>query len=183
MISRMTKIYLASPYGFSESTRRFLEELKVRLKNAGHEVNDPWELGEDLIATFRAQVGRLSNKQRIAKLRNVNRQIGQRNRDAIEKSEAIVAALDGSDVDSGTASEIGYAFARGKIVFGYRGDFRLTGENEAAAVNIQVQYWIEESGGSIVRSISDLLMALKKGERMLARIKKKNRNTSEYVIR
>ena len=35
---------------------------------------------------------------------------------------AVVAVLDGADVDSGTAAEIGYAFARGKLIVGYRGD-------------------------------------------------------------
>ena len=39
----MSRIYLASPYGFSESTVGFLEELKVKLRNAGHDLSDPWE--------------------------------------------------------------------------------------------------------------------------------------------
>ena len=41
-----------------------------------------------------------------------------------------MAVLDGTDVDSGTAAEIGYAFARGKLIVGYRGDFRLSADNE-----------------------------------------------------
>ena len=62
----------------------------------------------------------------------------------------MLAVLDGTDVDSGTASEIGYAYAKGKPMVGYRGDFRLSSDNEGGVVNLQVQYFILTSGGSIV---------------------------------
>ena len=69
----------------------------------------------------------------------------------------VLAVLDGVDVDSGTASEIGYAFGLGdKVINGYRGDFRRSGENDGVCINLQVQYWIEQSGGTIVRSLSEL---------------------------
>ncbi len=68
----------------------------------------------------------------------------------------IVAVLDGTDVDSGTAAEIGYGFARGKVIIGYRGDFRIAAENEGAIVNLQVDYFIRASGGSIITAIADL---------------------------
>ena len=64
--------------------------------------------------------------------------------------------LDGVDVDSGTAAEIGYAFARGKLIVGYRGDFRLSADNEGSVVNLQVEYFIRESGGTIVGRYEDL---------------------------
>src|SRR4030095_14231926 len=44
----------------------------------------------------------------------INREIGANNRAAIDRADGVVAVLDGVDVDSGTAAEIGYAFARGK---------------------------------------------------------------------
>ena len=69
--------------------------------------------------------------------------------------------LDGADVDSGTAAEIGYAFARGKPIVGYRGDVRLAGDNEAAVVNLQVEYFIRASGGTIVTRLSALPRALR----------------------
>jgi nucleoside 2-deoxyribosyltransferase len=68
--------------------------------------------------------------------------------------------LDGVDVDSGTASEIAFAYALGKRVFGLRTDFRLTGDNEAALVNLQVRYWIDASGGSAVTSLGALRTAV-----------------------
>ena len=91
----------------------------------------------------------------------LNHRIGDLNRGAIEGVDVVVAVLDGSDVDSGTASEVGFAFARGKTIYGYRGDIRLTGENEATLVNLQVQYWVEESGGRLVRTVPDLIFALR----------------------
>ena len=71
-----------------------------------------------------------------------------------------MAVLDGVDVDSGTAAEIGYAFARGKLIVGYRGDFRLSADNEGSVVNLQVEYFIRESGGTIVERYQDLADAL-----------------------
>jgi len=61
------------------------------------------------------------------------------------------------DVDSGTAAEIGYAYALGKRCYGLRTDFRLAGDNPGSIVNLQVQYFIEASGGSVQTTIEGLL--------------------------
>jgi len=37
---------------------------------------------------------------------------------------------------------IGFAFAKGKPIIGYRGDLRLSGDNDGAIVNLQVEYFI-----------------------------------------
>ena len=150
----MATIYLASPYGFADSTRGFLGEMVARLRAAGHVVNDPWELGADLIKNMEA------GGKDERRLHEMNRQLGAMNQSALDRSDVVVACLDGPDVDSGTASEVGYAFARGKQIVGYRGDFRRTGENEGAAVNLQVQYWIEKSGGRIATDIDGVLAAI-----------------------
>jgi nucleoside 2-deoxyribosyltransferase len=47
----------------------------------------------------------------------------------IEKSQVILAILDGTDVDSGTSFEAGYAKALGKKIIGLRTDFRNTGDD------------------------------------------------------
>jgi nucleoside 2-deoxyribosyltransferase len=83
------------------------------------------------------------------------------NQEAIDRADAVVAVLDGADVDSGTAAEIGYAFARGKPIVGYRGDARLAGDNEGAVVNLQVEYFVRASGGAIVRRLADVPLALR----------------------
>lgn len=48
---------------------------------------------------------------------------------AIDASEIIFANLDGPDPDSGTCVEIGYGFAKGKKIIGYRTDFRAGGDD------------------------------------------------------
>ncbi len=55
--------------------------------------------------------------------------------ESIKKSDAIVAVLDGPDVDAGTCVEIGYAFANKKPVIGLRTDFR---SSEDRGVNLMV---------------------------------------------
>ena len=72
----------------------------------------------------------------------------------------VLANLDGQDVDSGTAAEIGYAFAKGKPIIGYRGDVRLSSDNVGSTVNLQVEFFIRESGGEIVTSASTIPAAL-----------------------
>ncbi len=47
----------------------------------------------------------------------------------IDATDAVVAILDGAEVDSGTAFEVGYAYARGKPVIGVRTDFRPGAEH------------------------------------------------------
>ena len=68
----------------------------------------------------------------------------------------MVAVLDGPDVDSGTAAEIGFASALGKPIVGYRSDLRLSGDNEGTTVNLQVEYFVRKTGGTIVLYLNSL---------------------------
>ena len=152
------RIYLASPLGFSEAGRGFLAVLGATLTGLGHEVLDPWQLTDP---TRVAAVANLPyGPEKRAAWRALNRVTGANNRAAIDRSDWVLAVLDGIDVDSGTAAEIGYAFARGKIILGYRGDFRLAADNEGAIVNLQVEYFIRESGGDIIATLAALPEAL-----------------------
>jgi nucleoside 2-deoxyribosyltransferase len=94
--------------------------------------------------------------------RKLNPAIGRKNENLINECDIIFAVLDGTDVDSGTAAEIGYGFARGKPILGYRGDFRLCADNEGGIVNLQVEYFIRASGGEIISKIEELPAAMKK---------------------
>jgi len=154
------RIYLAGPLGFSEAGRAFVPKLKRLLAANGHRVVDPFALTD----TSKVQRMRYGASKRAA-WRKLDREIGAANRAAIDRSDAIVAVLDGTDVDSGTAAEIGYGFARGKLIVGYRGDFRLSADNEGSTVNLQVEYFIRESGGDIVAFAADLPRALAKSAR------------------
>ncbi len=156
------KVYLAGPLGFSEAGRYFHKGLLLpALRGMGLEVVDPWALTKP--ADLRVIEAMPAGEDRVLAWRQLNHAIGERNRVAIDACDAMVAILDGVDVDSGTAAEIGYAFARGKPIFGYRGDFRLSSDNEGAAVNLQVEFFILQSGGLIAASVEELCSVLRAG--------------------
>jgi nucleoside 2-deoxyribosyltransferase len=153
----VVKVYLASPYGFAESTKPFLKYLINELREAGHKVVDPWEEGEKYLKDLRDREDMSLSEKKVT-----NEKLAGMNHKAISHKDIdiVVACLDGPDVDSGTASEVGYAYAIGKKIIGYRGDLRRTGENEAVRVNMQVQYWIDQSNGRIVKTVKQLKDAL-----------------------
>lgn len=152
------RVYLAGPLGFSELGRLGQTALVDLLRDLGHDALDPFALAP---AQEIARIARLSSldAQRDA-WRALNRRIGETNTRAIQDCDLVVAVLDGADVDSGTAAEIGYAYARGKRIVGYRGDFRLAADNVGSLVNLQVEYFIHASGGAIADSLEALRAAL-----------------------
>jgi nucleoside 2-deoxyribosyltransferase len=155
------KLYLAGPLGFSEAGRAFYNgEYVPKVKSLGFAVLDPWSL------TPQSEVDAVANMPegaaRREAWRKLNVTIAARNRAALDECDGVLAILDGVDVDSGTAAEIGYAFAKGKPILGYRGDFRLSADNEGATVNLQVEYFIRQSGGDIVKGLAELPNALQK---------------------
>jgi len=154
-VDTKARIYMASPLGFSEAGRQFYTAVLVPfVSGLGYEILDPWVLTDPrkIEAVQKMPYG---PERRDAWLQ-LNREIGANNRAAIDRAHGVVAVLDGVDVDSGTAAEIGYAFARGKLIVGYRGDFRLSADNEGSTVNLQVEFFIRESGGTIVTRYEDL---------------------------
>ena len=151
---------MASPLGFSEAGRHFYNAVLVpHVAGLGYEVLDPWALADPtrIDAVQRMPYGPAKRDA----WRALNREIGATNRAAIDRADGMVAVLDGTDVDSGTAAEIGYGFARGKLIVGYRGDFRLSADNEGSTVNLQVEFFIHESGGAIVSRYEDLEACLR----------------------
>jgi nucleoside 2-deoxyribosyltransferase len=151
------KIFLATPYGFTESTRPFLETLRARLAVYG-EVYNPFDnpAGEEF-----ADVRKLDHyPDRLVRYADINGRIASVNEAALRETDLVVAALEGVEVDAGTAAEIGFAYALGKRVIGFRIDRRRAGENEACLVNLQVRWFIDRSGGTVVRSVDDLVAAV-----------------------
>jgi nucleoside 2-deoxyribosyltransferase len=153
-----TRVYLASPLGFADSTRAFMNELQRQL-NALVEVVNPWD-DHRFDEEMRSALAVADRAERLGRLAHVNGELARANEERIRGCDAVVAVLDGVDVDSGTASEIGFAYALGKRVYGLRTDFRLTGDNEAAVVNLQVRYFIDASGGKLVTSVDGLIEAV-----------------------
>ncbi len=84
-------------------------------------------------------------------------QIFQANLRALNDADIMVAMLDGSQVDDGTAWEIGCFFSAGKRVFGLRTDIRRAGETDASRVNLM----IECSCCALAGSLDELLANLK----------------------
>ena len=153
------RVYLAGPLGFSEAGRFFHKEKIVSVFTAlKYEILDPWQLTP--AATIAPILQMPFGEPKRAAWAALNPKIGKTNAEAIVACDLVFAVLDGADVDSGTASEIGYAFALGKRIRGYRGDFRLSADNEGSTVNLQVEYFIRASGGDIIRTIDELPAAL-----------------------
>jgi nucleoside 2-deoxyribosyltransferase len=147
------KVYLASPLGFAASTKPYMDELEQALAGTGIEIINPWK--SDFGPEFRRANAIADYAARVAALGRVNTEVARANEQSIRAADAVLAVLDGVDVDSGTASEMGFAFALGKRVHGLRTDNRLIGDNEGSVINLQVQYWIEASGGKLVRTLDD----------------------------
>lgn len=155
----MKRIYLASPLGFSEPGRHFMTTVLIpALVAAGVDVLDPWSLTDP--ATAIALNDRpLSDAKRQAWYEH-NGVIAAANESALRTADGVFAVLDGAEIDSGTSSEIGFAAALGKPVIAYRSDFRMSGDNIGALVNLQVEFFVRRSGGLFIQTVAEIPLAL-----------------------
>lgn len=151
-------MYVASPLGFFEAGRRYSAEVLLpAVVRFGLVPVDPWSLSP--APPDRESSGTESEFQ--SAIHGWSERAAAANALAIESSDAMLGVLDGSDVDSGTAAEIGFAAALGKLVVGLRTDYRRSGENIGVIVNLQVQYFVECTGGRIVTSLAEALELLR----------------------
>lgn len=147
------KVYLASPLGFSPELKPYLEKIKARLHQLGYEVFDPWE--QPFSKAIR-EASRIENHdERLAAYTRLAHEIGLVNENGIRECDILLAVLDGAEVDSGCAAELGFAMATGKRCFGLRTDWRDCGEF-GLPLNLQVLHFIEKSGGRLFRSIEEI---------------------------
>lgn len=56
----------------------------------------------------------------------------------VDWADAVLAIMDGPDPDSGTCWEVGYGWARGKLIVLIRTDFRGSGEGNLAPYNLML---------------------------------------------
>ena len=141
-------VYLAGPAGFTDAGRLHHREVIVpSVTAAGFGVLDPWAIQDPL--------------EQVSS-RESNHRIGRRNAELIRGCAAVLAVLDGADVDSGTAAEIGYAAALHRPVVGLRTDTRCSGDNAASLVNLQVEWFIHESGGTLTTTLTDAVAELRR---------------------
>jgi nucleoside 2-deoxyribosyltransferase len=136
-LTKKKTIYLAGPL-FTHAELEFNRKLRDMLHEKGFAVFLPQEDAEDAKKEREHQ-----NQEYIFQLCV----------EGVDSSDLVVAVLDGVDVDSGTAWEIGYAYAKGKPVIGLRTDFR---ELSDGIVNLM----IEVSAASLVRNEEALLKTL-----------------------
>ncbi len=133
------QIYLAGPL-FSQAEREFNEILRDKLVEMGFSVFLPQEDGEDDI------YNRVENNQR---------KIFENDVKGVDTSDIVLAVLDGgSDVDSGTAWEMGYAYAKNIPVLGLKTDFRTFGED--GIVNLMMEMTVE----ALERDVESILKVL-----------------------
>ena len=155
-VKKIKYAYIASPFGFSESGRLFYyEKLIPALEDLGLEIIDPWTLTpeEKIYEVVCMDFG----KEQKEAWKKLNILIGKNNTKGIERADIVISILDGVDIDSGTASEVGYAAGKNKYIEGYRGDFRLSADNIGSTVNLQVEYFIRSSGGEISDTLKELI--------------------------
>lgn len=117
-------IYQAGPL-FSQAEREFHIKLKQELEKAGHAVVWPGDL---LTSDSIHDAGSGATKL-----------IFDTCREAIDKCTCVVALLDGTPVDDGTAWKIGYAYAKGLPTYGIRTDIRITGDTKYNRVNSMIE--------------------------------------------
>lgn len=56
----------------------------------------------------------------------------------INQADVVVACMDGPDPDSGTCWEVGYAYAKDKIILAYRTDFRNSEDFAGSKYNLML---------------------------------------------
>jgi nucleoside 2-deoxyribosyltransferase len=149
------KVYLASPLGFSPENDHYREKVKKRLNQLHCSVFDPWEQEE---AGRRIQEALLvaDGVERALAIKEAASFTGRVNADGIRAAELVLAVLDGTEPDSGTVAEVGYAAGIGKKCFGLRTDFRDCGDLPGLPLNLQLLHFIEYSGGRLFRSIAQI---------------------------
>lgn len=164
--SAVGSVYVSSPLGFSELGRVALAWLYSQLEDAGLQIRDPWEWPgqRDPTATIKtADLLLLARLEAENRDWDVSQEIAARNVTELLASDAVLAVLDGADVDSGVAAEVAFASAHHKPVIGVRTDDRATTDSPGYLVNLQLTHLIAHSGppaGFIVHTVAEAIHGL-----------------------
>ena len=136
----MTRAYVASPYGFAESTRLWYETVLLPRLRRHVEVLDPWA---ETPPDDPDPAGRW-----LA--------LGARHLATIsERADLVVACLDQEPADAGTLVELAWAASGGIPVIAYRNDLRQSGE-EGLRYNLMIGAAVRASGGVEVADLDAL---------------------------
>jgi len=132
------KVFLAAPL-FSEAERDFNSKVAKKLRARGFEV---WLAQESPFI----HKGTSKEKEKIY----------EEDISALKACDAVLAVLDGVEVDSGVAFETGYAVAMGKPVIGLKTDHRAFSKVE------DVNLMLEVSLIKLCNRIDEVIAELKK---------------------
>lgn len=143
--------YVASPYGFAESTRNWYYKKFLPILENHVIILDPWSVSvKDILKAPPDERCELWTK------------LGEHHLDTIAKeAKLVVAGLDQEPPDNGTVCEVAWAAAHNIPVIGYRGDLRTSGE-DGMPYNLMIAAAIKRSGGVAVTSLAELEKALKR---------------------
>ncbi|ACL18042.1 nucleoside 2-deoxyribosyltransferase [Methanosphaerula palustris] len=135
------RVYLAAPL-FSEGERMYNRLVRDQLVRAGQQVHLPQEIGDDFSSR---DLG-------------ITRVIFSENLNVLRDSDLVVAVIDGADTDSGTAWEVGYAYACGIPVVALRTDFRSVGVDERVNLMLEQSAVVVTDRKDLVSHLSSPLM-------------------------
>ena len=127
------KIYIAASL-FNEAELHYNIKIAQKIADAGHTIVLPQNYRGNTADIFQQSIQDITN------------------------CDAIVAILDGSDTDSGTSFECGFARALGKLIIGVRTDVR---ENHIDGLNIMLRYGVS----MLVTSVDEALDTLASAEK------------------
>jgi len=114
---KVRKIYLAGPL-FTSAERLWNEQVATGLGESGYDIFLPQEEEPEGGRTPKA--------------------IFAMDRNGVDWSDCVVAIMDGADPDSGTCWEVGYAYAKNKLILQIRTDFRTAGDTAFCPYNLML---------------------------------------------
>ncbi len=155
MITTPLKIYLASPLGFSPENNPYREKIKQHLIQQGYQIFDPWEQKE-VNRRITTALAMEDQSERTKAINDAAAFAGAANADGIRWANVVLAVLDGAELDSGTAAEVGFGAGLGKKCYGLRTDKRDVGDLPGLPFNLQVLHFILLSGGRLFRTIPEI---------------------------
>lgn len=144
----MPRIYLAGPL-FCEAELRYNREMKGYLAGCGFDLVLPQEESADLDLA-----GLMSSDRAVPTATEVCR----RDLETLDSCDALLINLDGRVPDEGACVELGYAYAKGKPVFGIKTDVRTA---EYGIDNMMIVGVLE---GKTARSPEELVLMFREAD-------------------
>ena len=117
------RLYLASPYGFSEHWRlKLLPEFISKLENMGASVLEPFARNSDIDISKPGWANKVASSNLID----------------LRQADGLFAIVNGVPPDEGVMVELGIAIALGKPTFLFRDDFRKCTDSDEYPLNLML---------------------------------------------